>query len=243
MNVIIIDDEPNCISLLQMQLKKYCPQIDAISTYSTPFEALEDINKLKPDLLFLDIDMPGMNGFELLEKLLPLTFNVIFITAYNQFALKAFRVNALDYLVKPVDNNDLVEAVNKAAKKIIPTNQQIKLMQGQLRGDKVSKIAVSTQKGINFIDLSEIMLAEASNNYTKLLLTDGTHFIISKILKDVQTVLEESHFLRVHRQYIINLNYVKHFNRNDCVIVMKNKVEIPIARNQKDKLIGKFSSL
>lgn len=243
MNVVIVDDEPNCISLLQLQLKKYCPQINTVTTYSSPVEALEELAIVKPDLLFLDIDMPVMNGFEFLEKLMPLTFNVIFITAYNQFALKAFRVNALDYLVKPVANNELLEAVAKAEKNIKPTDLQINLMQRQLRGEKVNKIAVSTQSGISFIDLNEILLAEASNNYTKLLLTDGNNFIISKILKDVQTVLEASHFFRVHRQYIINLNYVKHFNRNDCLITMNNKMEIPVARNQREELIEKFSRL
>jgi two-component system LytT family response regulator len=243
MNVLIIDDEPNCISLLQIQLKKYCPEINTIITFTSPLQALEEIELLKPDLLFLDIDMPEMNGFEFLEKIFPVNFNVIFITAYNQFALKAFRVNALDYLVKPIDNSELKEAVAKAENKRIPIANQLNNMQRQLRGEKVNKIAISTHNGISFIELSDILFAEANNNYTKLVLTNGNSFTISKLLKEIQSVLEESHFFRVHRQFIINLNYVKHFNRNDFVVTMNNKIEIPVARNQKDEFIEKFSRL
>lgn len=243
LKAVIIDDEPDSVSLLQLQLERHCPRIGIIDTYTSSVKALQDMEFLKPDLLFLDIEMPVMNGFELLEKLLPLPVGIIFITAYNQYALKAFRFNALDYLVKPIDPGDLMDAVAKAEKNAGPTPLQVAQAQRQIRGEQVSKIAIPTQTGISFIDLNEIIYAEASSNYSKLVLMDGRHFIISKTLKDVQDVLEESHFLRIHRQYIINLNHVKHFNRNECILTMINKTDIPVARNQKDRLIEKYGWL
>jgi len=187
--------------------------------------------------------MPGMNGFELLEKLLHLHFSVIFITAYNQYALKAFRFNALDYLMKPIEASELGEAVAKAERTVKPNMDQLNLMQRQLRGELPTKIAIPGNNGISFIDLNEIIYVEASNNYSKLLLTDKRLFTISKTLKDVQLVLEGSHFLRVHRQFIINLNHVKQFNRNEGILTMVNGDHIPIARNQKERLVEKYGWL
>ncbi len=243
LKTIIVDDEPDSIQLLQLQLTQNCPQAEIVGTYTSSVKALENIEKLQPDLLFLDIEMPVMNGFELLEKILHLNFSVIFITAYNQYALKAFRFNALDYLVKPIDTNELIEAVSKAEKLTRPTAAQLSLLQRQLRGEIPNKIAIPGQNGVSFIDLDEIVFVEASNNYSKLVLTDKRIFTVSKTLKDVQDVLEESHFLRVHRQYIINLNHVKQFNRNEGILTMDSGDHLPIARNQKDRLVEKYGWL
>ena len=241
LKAIIIDDEPDSIKLLQLQLAQYCPEIEIAGTYTSSVKALPGIEKLQPDLVFLDIEMPVVNGFELLEKILHLPFSVIFITAYNQYALKAFRFNAVDYLVKPIDADDLIGAVAKAIKRAKPSPTQLSLMQKQMRGEPATKIAIPGQHGgITFIDLNEIIFSEASNNYSRLVLTDGRIFIISKTLKDVQEVLEEEHFLRVHRQYIINLNHVKQFNRNEGILTMTNGENIPVARNQKERLIEKY---
>ena len=244
LKTIIVDDEPDSIKLLELQLAQHCPDIEIAGTYTSSVKALPAIEKLQPDLLFLDIEMPVMNGFELLEKILHLPFSVVFITAYNQYALKAFRFNAVDYLVKPVDAEDLIQAVAKATKRVKPTPAQLLQMQKQLRGEPATRIAIPGQQGgISFIDLNDIIYSEASNNYSKLILTDGNRFLISKTLKDVQEVLEEEHFLRVHRQFIINLNHVKHFNRNEGVLTMDNGDHIPIARNQKEKLIERYKWL
>jgi two-component system, LytTR family, response regulator len=241
LKTIIVDDEPDSIQLLQLQLAQYCPEIEISGAYTSSVKAMDAIEKIQPDLLFLDIEMPVMNGFELLEKILHIPFSVIFITAYNQYALKAFRFNAVDYLVKPADGDDLTAAVAKAIKRIKPTPTQLSQMQKQLRGEPASRIAIpGHQGGISFIDLNDIVYSEASNNYTKIILADGNRFLISKTLKDVQEVLEEEHFLRVHRQYIINLNHVKHFNRNEGILTMDNDELIPVARNQKERLIDRY---
>ncbi len=240
LKTVILDDEPDSINLLRIELAQNCPQVEVVGTYTNPLKALNEIETLQPHLLFLDIEMPVMNGFEILEKVLHLNFSVVFITAYNQYALKAFRFNALDYLVKPIEKADLIEAVAKAAKLIKPTSTQLSFMQKQLRGEPTTKIAIPGHQGVSFIDLNEIVYGEASNNYSKLILTDSRHFLISKTLKDIQEVLEEEHFLRVHRQYIINLNQVKQLNRNEGIITMQNGDHIPIARNQKERLIEKY---
>ena len=244
LKTIIIDDEPDSVKLLQLQLAQHCPEIEITGTFTSSVKALAAIEKIEPDLIFLDIEMPVMNGFELLEKILHLPFSVIFITAYNQYALKAFRFNAVDYLVKPIDVHDLTEAVAKATKRVKPSATQLSLLQKQLRGEPATKIAIPGQQGgISFIDLNDIIYSEASNNYSKLILADGNKFLISKTLKDVQEVLEEEHFLRVHRQYIINLNHVKQFNRNEGILTMDNGDHIPIARNQKERLIERYKWL
>ena len=241
---IIIDDEPDSTELLHMQLTANCTQIEVLGKYTSPVAGLKAIEKLQPDLVFLDIEMPVMNGFELLEKVTGLNFTVIFITAYDQFALKAFRFNALDYLVKPVEIEALVEAVSKAERNIRPHPSQLSNVQMQLSGEAQNKIAVPDHHGVMFIELSEILYAESNNNYTKLVLADGKQYTISKTLGDVQDVLEERNFLRIHRQYIVNLNKIKQFFRGEGMyLIMDNGKNIPVARNQKDKLIEKFGWL
>jgi two-component system LytT family response regulator len=146
-------------------------------------------------------------------------------------------------LVKPVDAGELTHAVAKAEKQIKPTSAQLAQLQKQWQGETVTKIAIPGQSGITFIDLNEIVYSEASNNYSKIIVTDGRNFLVSKTLKDVHEVLEEAHFLRVHRQYIINLNHVKSLNRNEGVLTMDNGDHIPIARNQKEKLLERYQWL
>jgi len=241
---VIIDDEPDCVNLLKFELNQHCPQIEIVGTFNSSVKALNEIEILKPKLVFLDIEMPAMNAFELIQKLMPVDFNIIFVTAYNQFALKAFRFNALDYLLKPFDVNELIEAVAKAEKNIQPSTNQLAALQRELKGEPISKIAIPGQNGVSFIEINEILYAESSNNYTKLILSSKQQYIISKTLKDVQDVLEERNFLRVHRQYIINLNHVKQFFRGDNMyVVMNNGENIPVARSQKDKLVERFGWL
>ena len=240
LKAVIIDDEADAVSLLQLQLSKHCPQISDILTYTNPVRALEDIKLLSPDLLFLDIEMPVMNGFEVLQKLLPLNFPVVFVTAYNHYAIKAFKFNAVDYLVKPIDTTDLIEAVERAQHKQLVTEGRLNILHKQMQGEPINKIAISSHTGVSFIDLADIIYAEADSNYSTLVLTNGTRFIISKTLKDMQDMLEESHFLRIHRQYIINLNHVQHLDRTKANLTMVNKAELPVARNQKDKLFEMY---
>jgi len=243
LRAVIIDDEADAVSLLQLQLFKHCPQIGSISAYTNPVAALEDMKNEKPDLLFLDIEMPLMNGFEVLQNLLPINFAVIFVTAYNQHAIKAFKFNALDYLLKPVDTSDLVSAVERVHTKLTPALSQLNAVQRHMQGEAIKKIAIASHSGVSFIDLNDIIYAEADSNYSTLVLTGNKSFVVSKTLKDLQYLLEESHFLRIHRQYIINLNHVQQLDRTRSVLTMVNKAELAVARNQKDKLIEMYKWL
>lgn len=240
LKVVIIDDEPDSISLLKLQLLRQYPEIEVLKCFTNSTRAVSELPSLNPDVIFLDIEMPVLNGFELLEKLESIPFNIIFITAYQQYTIKAFKFNALDYLVKPIETEELINAISKIEKYNKPTLDQLKQLQKQLKGEPINKIAIQGQNGVVFLEFSEILYGEASSNYTKLFLKDERTITISKTLKDIQVVLEDSFFLRIHRQYIINLNHIKYFSRNDSTITMSNNVILPIARNQKEKFSEKF---
>jgi two-component system LytT family response regulator len=241
MRAFILDDEPDSVTLLQLSLMRYCPRITQTVCFTDPAVAFKEIKSAQPDILFLDIEMPGMNGFELLEQTMPVSFPVVFVTAYNQYAVKAFRMNALDYLVKPVTTSDLVDTVSRLSSS--PIREQLDMVQQQMKGEPLKKIAIHAQSGISFVTLDDIIYVEASNNYSTLIMTNGKQLLLSKTLKDVQELLEQSHFLRIHRQFIVNLNQVKTFNRNDSILTMVDTAELPVARNQKEKLMDRYGSL
>lgn len=237
LTALILDDEPDSVELLHLQLKKYCPDISSVISFTNPVEAYDYLVEFSsPDILFLDIDMPVMNGFELLEKLAPRRFNVIFITAYNQYASKAFRFSALDYLLKPVDTGQLQEAIQRVSLRGQPETMQLEQLKKMLKGFQPEVFALATQTGVVFIRLETIILAEAINNYVKFYLTDGKTVIASRNLKELQDLFEEYEFLRVHRSYIINLKRVKKYLQNDGLLTMENDMEIPVARPQRQKL-------
>ncbi len=240
---ILLDDEPDAVKLLQLQINKHCPELEIMATFTNPELAVQSIKTSPPDLLLIDVEMPKLNGFDVLEKISPIDFNVIFVTAYDQYAIRAFKYNAIDYLLKPIDITELKNAIERAKQRTHISAIEIRLLK-QLRLEKsIDKIAVSTQNGISFIDLKDIILAESKNNYSVLTLSNKNTFTISKTLKDLQELLEESHFLRIHRQYIINLNEVIHFNKTECILTLKNNQNIPVARNKKDALIEMYKNI
>lgn len=240
---ILIDDEPDSVQLMRLHIEKHFPQLDIVGTFNSSTKALQEVTSLQPDLLFLDIEMPLINGFDLLEKLMPVEFSVVFVTAYNDFAIKAFRFNALDYLVKPVNIEELTEVVTKVEKRHHIQRDQLQVLQQQFKKGSITKIAIPSQTGVTFIDLKDIVLIEAKSNYSDLVLIDKRRILVSKTLKDIQFVLEQQQFLRVHRQYIINLNEVKHFNRNESLLTMTSGDVLPVSRLQKDKLIEQYGWL
>jgi two-component system, LytTR family, response regulator len=245
LKAIIIDDEPDCVQLLVLQLREYCREVEVLAQLTSPEEGLQAIRSLHPDVVFLDVEMPRMNGFQLLEQLEEIPFSLIFVTAYNEFALKAFRFSALDYLLKPLNVSQLCEAVRKAEKRQRIDQGQLDLLRYQLREGKYpSKIAVPFQSGVVFVELKELVYCEADSNYTKLFLTSGKNYLLSKTLREVQEVLEERNFLRVHRQYLINLDHIKMYHKGDgSYLVMTGDVTIPVAKNQKERLVQKFGWL
>ncbi|MBO9659455.1 MAG: response regulator transcription factor [Chitinophagaceae bacterium] len=240
---IIVDDEPDSVQLMRLNIERHFPQLEIVGVFTSSQKALLEIPSLQPDLLFLDIEMPVLNGFDLIEQLMPVEFSVVFVTAYNDFAIKAFRFNALDYLVKPANVEELREVVVKVEKRQHLQADQFQVLQQQFRKGTITKIAIPSQTGVTFIDLKDIVFVEAKSNYADLVLTDKRRILISKTLKDIQFVLEQQQFLRIHRQYIINLNEVKHFNRNESLLTMSTNDVLPVSRLQKDKLIEQYGWL
>ncbi len=247
LKAIIIDDEPDCVRLLALQIKMYCPQVLVSAECTESEEGLIKIKELQPDMVFLDIEMPVMNGFQLLEKAGPIHFSLVFVTAYDKFAVKAFRFSALDYLLKPIDAKDLKAAVEKAEQRRWPEKQQLSLLKQQMQGGTKTfpdKIALPYQNGVTFAEVKQIIYCESDNNYTRFYMTDGHQHTVAKTLGDIQEVLEERNFLRVHRQYLVNLDHIKKYVRGEGnYLILSNNQNIPVARNQKERLIEKFGWL
>jgi two-component system, LytTR family, response regulator len=189
-NALIIDDEPDGRDALRLSIEKYCPEVVIKGIYETPEEGLAAIQKLKPNLVFLDVQMPHMSGFDLLQKLSPVSFEVIFVTAHDQYAIKAIRFSALDYLLKPVDIDDLLHAIQKVKDRLQQKNSAHKyqsvLNNIQFNSKKIEKLAVPSMDGIEFFNTDDIIFCQADSNYTRLFLKNKQIKLISKNLKDFE---------------------------------------------------------
>jgi two-component system, LytTR family, response regulator len=246
---ILVDDEARSRKTLEWQLNQYCPEIEIITSCASAEEGILAINNFKPELVFLDIEMPHMNGFEMLQNLQPVNFAVIFTTAYDQFAIKAFRYSAADYLLKPIDKDDLQEAVEKVKKlynenhhdKIGMLLEQVKLLS---QGQSVQKIALTTHDSYVFVDVADMIYCESERNYTRVFLASGKNIIVAKTLKLVEELIASNNFFRAHHSYLINMNNIKQFIKEDGgQIVMKNDAKIPLSRGKRDEFFALFSKL
>jgi len=243
---ILIDDEARSIKTLQWQLAQYCPEVEIIGSYDSAAEGMAAIREKKPDLVFLDIEMPNMGGFEMLERLQPLDFAIIFTTAYDRFALKAFRYSAVDYLLKPIDKDDLCEAVSRVKKDHGKDQQaRIELLLEHLSGDQpIRKIVLSTLDSFVFVDIADIIYCESERNYTRVFLKEGKNIVVAKTLKLVEELISSRSFFRAHHSFLINLNNIKQFKKEDGgYIVMSNDASIPISRTKREEFFALFSKL
>ncbi len=244
MRAILIDDEPDNLKLLTLQLGRHCPQVEVVGQYTESMEGLKGIRTLQPALVLLDIEMPVMNGFQLLEKVGDINFQLIFITAYDQYAVRAFRFSALDYLLKPVDTIDLVAAIQRAEKLSKINPQQLDLLQQYYAagaGGSPQKIALPHTHGLVFVDIAQIIYCEADSNYTRFYLENGEQHLISKTLGTVQEVLEPRNFVRVHRQFMVNIVHIKKLIKGEgTYLLLTNGASIPVARQQKERLMERF---
>ena len=247
MTAILVDDEKNALEMLEWMLQKNCPEIEILAMCDSALEGLEKIKSLKPDLVFLDIEMPQLNGFDLLDRLGKHSSDVIFTTAYNQFAIKAFKVCALDYLLKPIDPDDLKLAVQKAAtKKNKMSQEQLDLLLSYMKPEKPKskRIALTASDHLIFVETEKIVYCESDSNYTIFFLSDGQKVIVSKTLKDVEEILDGSDFFRVHASYLINMKNVSKFTRGDGgYVVMSNNQHITVSRKKKDEFFEMFSKI
>lgn len=243
---VIVDDENNCIEMLEWLLKTYCPQVTIDAMCSSAEQGLEAINRHKPDVVFLDIEMPRMNGFDMLEQFDKLNFDVVFTTAYDKFAIKAFRYSALNYLLKPIDPDDLKETIRRLEEKqSIPTREQIDLLLQNVKNvskNTIPRIALTTNDGMIFVSTQDIVYCEAESNYTNIVLAGGKKIMVSKVLKDIDEALAGPDFFRVHNSFLINLNHIKKFVRGEGgYVVMDDNATISISRSRRQEFMELFS--
>lgn len=242
---VIIDDEINCIEMLEWLLKTYCPNVAIDAMCDSGEKGIEAIHKFEPDVVFLDIEMPRMNGFDMLEKFDKIFFDVVFTTAYNKFAIKAFHYSALNYLLKPVDPEDLQKTIKRIEEKKSSTSkEQLNILLQNIKNisQPVQRIALSTGEGLIFVETKDIMYCQAESNYTNVKLTNGKKILVAKTLKDIDETLSGKDFFRLHNSYLININQIKKFVRGDGgYVVMNDDTEITISRSRRDEFFDMFA--
>lgn len=240
---VIIDDENGCVETLSILLRMHCPEITIEAACTSGASGIEAILKYKPDVVFLDIEMPVMNGFELLEKIGKISFQVVFTTAYNQFAIKAFKYSALDYLLKPIDPDDLKAAVARIKElKTVPMKEQFEiLLQNVQENKRPQRIALSTGDGLVFVNTADIMYCQSDSNYTNVVLVNGDKYLLAKSLKEFEDTLPARDFFRIHNSFLVNMNQVKKFVRGDGgYVIMNDETQITIARARREEFFALF---
>ncbi|MBL7771879.1 MAG: response regulator transcription factor [Chitinophagaceae bacterium] len=234
---LIIDDETQARKLLSTLLKQCCPQIEVLEECTDLPNGVKAIRKLKPDLIFLDIEMPGHSGLELLdffdEK--EIHFGIIFTTAYNEYAVKAFKLSAVDYLLKPISGDEVVAAVERFERRYFQEKKEIPISMEKSE----APIAIPVGQSIRFIEPHEILYLKAENTYTELFLVDQSKLLVSRTLKNFEEVLSKyPSFFRCHKSYMVNRMYIQDYVRSDGgYLILKNKVEIPISSEKVDEFL------
>jgi two-component system LytT family response regulator len=241
---LIIDDEPYCLEVLSTLLQKYCPQVRLLSTCSSGPEGLKAIRELQPSLVFLDVEMPRMNGFEMLEQLPSINFALIFTTSYDQYALKAFRFSALDYLLKPIDREELQKAILKVAdSRQPPMAQQLEILLQKIGQPAavVNRVALPSMEGLQMVPVEAIISCESDSNYTIVLLKDKQRFVVSRTLKEIEEMLTDYPFVRVHHSFLVNLNEVSKYVKGEGgYLVMSDGSTVDVSRSKKEMLLKKL---
>ncbi len=244
LHIYIVDDEEEGIEILEHDLHRLNMEITVKKTFTDPKKALIAIQKKNPDLLLLDIEMPWMNGFEMLDALPAVDFPVIFITAYDQYAIKAFKYFAIDYLLKPVDIQDLHNALQRvitSKKKFGKQRAQALLEKINQKDDVFTRIALPTMEGYEFIEIKSIIRCKADNNYTNIFMENGNQLLVSKPLIYLQSLLESHRFFRTHHSHLINLDHVKKYVKTEGgYIEMIDRSIINISRSKKESFISFF---
>jgi two-component system LytT family response regulator len=235
---IIIDDEERARNTLSSLLLNYCPEITIMAACSNVPDGVIAINKHKPDVVFLDIEMPDYNGFELLGFFREIDFDIVFVTAYSEYAIKAFEISAVDYILKPIDIDQLKNSVEKLKQKKLRSHmqEQIELLKESYRTDDIRKIALSMSNGLTFVEIADIVFLEADGAYTTFYLKNGQKIVVSKKLKFYEDILSNRpFFFRTHRTYLVNVNYIKQYSRSENAILLDGDFNIVISRDRKQE--------
>ena len=240
--VVLIDDEPHAINTLRWEIEQNCPDLKIMDSFTNPEEALIALPQLKPDLVFLDIEMPILNGFDLLDQLETLSFALIFVTAYDQYAVQAFRINAIDYLLKPVDSENLIEAVKRVKIQRFQGEEHTQTNRAKIEQLRKSfnKVAIPQLDRMEFVLPDEIIYCKSEGSYTDVIFSKRK-VLITKALKEMENRLEEHGFYRVHKSYLVNLHHIQQYVRGDGgYLVMDNGDQVPVARRKKEDLMRLF---
>ena len=248
LTAVIIDDENNALDLLKARLEKHCSDIQILACCNSGEKGIDAITKLKPDLVFLDIEMPGKNGFDVLNETKQLRYAVIFTTAYDQFAIKAIKYAALDYLLKPIDIEELKEAVNKALQQkdqLPQLEKKIELLLSQLQhqSQAANKIAIPVGNAIQFFAPDEIVRCESDSNYSSIFFANGKKVVLTKTLKEVEESFGGLSFYRIHNSHLVNLNHITQFSKAEGYVIMSDGTNVNISRNRKEEFMELFRSL
>lgn len=246
LKAILVDDELPSLQNLEFKIKEFCPDIEIIAAIQRPEDAIKQIKIQKPDILFLDIEMPRINGFKLLDHFPDKPFEVVFTTAYNHYAIDAVRKSAFDYLVKPIDVTELQNTVSRFQEKLKNkrTSGRTEVLLDGYSGNysQKHKISISSAEGIDFYQISDIIYISSSSNYSNLHLTNNTTVLVTKLLKEFEEMLVPYRFYRIHHSYLINLNHLKKYIRGDGgQVVMVNNTTLDVSRRKKEefmKLLG-----
>lgn len=247
---ILIDDERNGREILLALLEKFCPAIEVLGTADSGESGLKLIQQFQPQLVFLDINMPGMNGFEMLEKLDQINFEVVFVTAHDDFALKAFKFSAVDYVLKPIDLEDLQKAVKKVEEKMAKQagagQTKYKELFHNIRNiqNPFDKIGLATRDGLIFVKIPDIVRLESDVNYTWFILSGGEKILASKTLKEFEELLEEYNFYRIHKSHLINLSHLQRYIKGEGgSVIMSDNSEVDVSRRNKEGLMKRLQNL
>lgn len=250
MKIAIVDDEAHCVESLVLHLENLFPDMNIVYKTNEPEKALFDLPKINPDLIFLDVEMPGINGFELLEQLSDHQFDIIFTTAYSKYAVKAFKAKAVDYLLKPLDEEELKLAVREWKKsrsdKFSNSSKKMEELLEHLKREGIlkSKIAIPVSDGIEFVRVEDIMYCKSQSNYSTIYFSDGRKTVVSKTIKEIEKTMTPYSFQRVHRSYLINPHYMKKYNRGDGgFLIMEDDQVIPVSKQHKSLVTGLFDSI
>ena len=243
LKAVIVDDEPKAIQSLIWELSNFSQEIEVMASFTDPDEALIYLDLNTPDCLFLDVQMPTIGGFQFLEKLKNTDFAVVITTAYDEYAIKALKHEAIDYLLKPIDSDDLRESIVKIKKYNDRNINSVKLEQiltnFNSQFDK-KRITINTDGKLLFLDVDDIIYIESDGNYSTLFLQDQKKIVLTKKLKEVDAILPEHYFFRIHNSYIINLNKIKAFIKNEGYVIMDSNHKIPVARQRKSDFLEKL---
>lgn len=240
LKTVLIDDEKDSLEFIARIITDYCHELNIAGFASSALEGIKLIQKVQPDLVLLDVQMPSGNGFDILEALPERVFDVIFITAYDKFAIRAIKINAIDYILKPVSPSELIGAVKKVMeKRNLGTNLKgnFTVFKDNLEAEIPQKLAISTSFGLEYLTIKDIIRIEADGRYSEIHLTDGNKLVVAKNLIEFQELLEGNDFFRIHNSHIINLRYLKLFMRQSLKVKLSDGSVIPISKNKRDMFI------